>query len=75
MAFPFRESAYDEYERHLTAAYIRTTADGVLQSRDEALAIWRASHPASAIRAKALKPRAARRALPSAPRAPARRRW
>ena len=33
----------DEYARHLAPAYFRTTADGRLQTREEALAEWRAA--------------------------------
>ena len=37
--------AIDEYARHLTPDYARTTARGDLESREEALAAWRARTP------------------------------
>ena len=37
--------AIDEYARHLTPDYARTTSRGDLESREEALAAWRARTP------------------------------
>ena len=39
----------DEYATHLTADYARTTRDGKLESREEALAAWRARGPSRAV--------------------------
>jgi hypothetical protein len=44
------EGRFDEYATHLTADYARTTARGVLEGREAALASWRGRGPAGSMR-------------------------
>jgi hypothetical protein len=46
----------DEYARHLASDYFRTTADGRLQSREAALAEWRAFAAGRPAETEALPP-------------------